>query len=87
VSLFVFDRTVDLVTPMLTPFSYEGLLDSVYPIELNQITVPGELINEKPGEHVPYQILNPSDETYPQIRGMYVNYSLELLREKCRQLK
>lgn len=41
ISLFLFDRTTDLVTPMLTPFSYEGLLDTVYPIELNQVTVPG----------------------------------------------
>lgn len=87
VSLFVFDRTSDLVTPMLTPFSYEGLLDTVYPLELNQVTVPGELINQKPGELLPYQMCNPHDETYPQIRSMYINFALELLREKCKQLK
>lgn len=72
---------------MLTPYTYEGLLDLFYPLELNQITVPGQLINEKENEPTPYLIVNPLDETYPQVRGMYINYAAAVLHEKSRTLK
>ena len=31
-NLFIIDRTVDLLTPMLTQLTYEGLIDEMYGI-------------------------------------------------------
>lgn len=45
ISLVVIDRNVDLVTPLLTPFTYEGMLDNFYEIDLNQIMIPGDLVD------------------------------------------
>lgn len=35
--LIVLDRSLDYITPMLTPFSYEGLLDLFFGIKFNKI--------------------------------------------------
>ena len=32
-SLFIVDRKIDLITPMLTPFTYEAILDDLYGIK------------------------------------------------------
>lgn len=36
-SLFIVDRKIDLITPMLTPFTYEAILDDLYGIKQNQV--------------------------------------------------
>jgi hypothetical protein len=38
--LVVIDRSIDLVTPMLTGHSYEALIDHCYGIRLGSIQVP-----------------------------------------------
>jgi hypothetical protein len=43
--LVVMDRRVDMVTPMLTPLTYEGLLDDVVGIDCGFIKVDVETIN------------------------------------------
>lgn len=44
-AMVMIDRQVDLVTPMLTPLTYEGLLDDVEGIDTGFLTVPLETIN------------------------------------------
>jgi vacuolar protein sorting-associated protein 33A len=49
-ALLLMDRKVDCVTPMLTPLTYEGLLDDVVGIDCGFI-------------HVPVSTINPEDDT------------------------
>eukprot|EP00550_Attheya_septentrionalis_P005748 CAMPEP_0198283006 /NCGR_PEP_ID=MMETSP1449-20131203/2702_1 /TAXON_ID=420275 /ORGANISM="Attheya septentrionalis, Strain CCMP2084" /LENGTH=861 /DNA_ID=CAMNT_0043979461 /DNA_START=78 /DNA_END=2663 /DNA_ORIENTATION=- len=44
-ALLVIDRRVDLVTPMLTPLTYEGLLDDMLGIDCGVIMVDDKVIN------------------------------------------
>jgi len=52
-SLIVIDRKVDLVTPLLTPLTYEGLLDEIMGIESGHILVEESLI--QPGDSISEQ--------------------------------
>eukprot|EP00960_Hanusia_phi_P057021 763422-Hanusia_phi.AAC.1 len=42
--LILVDRELDLVTPMLTPLSYEGLIDDMFGIQHGFATLPSELV-------------------------------------------
>jgi hypothetical protein len=44
-ALMILDRRVDLVTPLLTPLTYEGLLDDVLSIESGILHVKTDVIN------------------------------------------
>jgi hypothetical protein len=35
--LIMLDRSLDYITPMVTPFSYEGLLDLFFGIKFNKV--------------------------------------------------
>mmetsp|Transcript_5735 Transcript_5735/g.8136 ORF Transcript_5735/g.8136 Transcript_5735/m.8136 type:complete len:433 (+) Transcript_5735:1-1299(+) len=45
VAMLVIDRKVDLVTPMMTPLTYEGLLDDVIGVDCSYINVDAKIIN------------------------------------------
>ncbi|KAF9015737.1 Sec1-like protein [Cyathus striatus] len=47
-SLIILDRRVDMITPMLTQLTYEGLLDELVGIRNSQIEVPAYLLNPTP---------------------------------------
>ena len=42
--LILVDRELDLVTPMLTPLSYEGLIDEIFGIQHGFAALPSELV-------------------------------------------
>ncbi|KAI0304598.1 Sec1-like protein, partial [Russula brevipes] len=44
-SLIVIDRRVDMITPLLTQLTYEGLIDEVIHIRNSHIEVPASLLN------------------------------------------
>ena len=50
VAMIILDRQVDMITPLVTPLTYEGLLDEVVGIENGFL-------------HLPLQTLNPEEET------------------------
>ncbi|EFX62598.1 hypothetical protein DAPPUDRAFT_120082 [Daphnia pulex] len=41
-TLMIIDRTVDLITPVVTQLTYEGLIDEFYGIIHNTVKLPGE---------------------------------------------
>jgi hypothetical protein len=45
-AIVVMDRRVDCVTPMLTPLTYEGLLDEVFGIECGHLRVPESVLRD-----------------------------------------
>ncbi|RXW24090.1 hypothetical protein EST38_g1761 [Candolleomyces aberdarensis] len=49
-SLIVLDRTVDLITPLLTQLTYEGLLDEMIGIKNSHVELPVALINPQATE-------------------------------------
>jgi vacuolar protein sorting-associated protein 33A len=44
-AMLIIDRKVDMVTPMLTPLTYEGLLDDVFGIDCGFLNVNVDIIN------------------------------------------
>ena len=40
--LILIDRQVDLVSPLLTPLTYEGLIDEMFSIKSGVVRVPAE---------------------------------------------
>ncbi|UKJ89842.1 vacuolar protein sorting/secretion protein [Theileria orientalis] len=52
-SSIIIDRKVDLITPMCTNFTYEGLLDSVFGVRCNLVNVDTQALDGK--------VLNPLD--------------------------
>ncbi|KAL8271943.1 hypothetical protein Esti_004067 [Eimeria stiedai] len=45
--LVLFDRRADLVTPLCTPFTYEGLLDNIVGIDGSGLDVPKQLLQQQ----------------------------------------
>ena len=49
-SCFIFDRSVDMLTPLCSNFIYEGLLDEFFGINLNTVKVPVQILGKKPND-------------------------------------
>ncbi|KAL8431140.1 hypothetical protein ACSSS7_005458 [Eimeria intestinalis] len=45
--LVLFDRRADLVTPLCTPFTYEGLLDNILGVDGSGLDVPRQLLQQQ----------------------------------------
>ena len=102
-AMVMMDRQVDLVTPMLTPLTYEGLLDDVVGIDTGYLTVPLDTINP-PDEDKESQsskkteTANPSvekvvisvhgsDKLYAQVRNQHVEVFGSFLQNQAMALK
>ncbi|KAI9886792.1 MAG: hypothetical protein M1823_001361 [Watsoniomyces obsoletus] len=48
-SLIIIDRGVDLLTPLLTQLTYEGLVDELFGIQQNQAEVDASIVGSAPG--------------------------------------
>ncbi|KAL4252461.1 STXBP/unc-18/SEC1 family protein [Abortiporus biennis] len=44
-SLIIIDRRVDMITPMLTQLTYEGLIDELIGVTNSQVEIPASLLN------------------------------------------
>lgn len=67
-TLLILDRSVDLVTPLMTQLTYEGLIDELYGIENCEVRFPfslgesaGVAVNEK-------VVINSGDKMFAEIR-------------------
>ena len=49
-SLLLMDRNADLLTPLVTQLTYEGLIDEIYNIENNNVKLPSEKFKTKDSE-------------------------------------
>lgn len=79
-SLFIVDRKVDLITPMLTPFTYEAIIDEFFTIKQNQINL--EIIGNESilKERSKYMKLN--DSMYSSIKNINIKLASRILEEK-----
>jgi hypothetical protein len=98
-AMVMIDRQVDLVTPMLTPLTYEGLLDDVVGIDTGFLTVPTEAINpsedKESSENQNDQTssekvvisLHGSDKLFAQVRNQHVEVFGSFLQNQAVALK
>ncbi|KAI9565724.1 Vacuolar protein sorting-associated protein 33A [Daphnia sinensis] len=76
-TLMIIDRTVDLVTPVVTQLTYEGLIDEFYGIKHNTVKLPGEKFQagasggqspRSDDNTVKSIVLNSAEELYADLR-------------------
>jgi len=84
-AIFV-DRTVDLITPFCTQFTYEGMIDDMYSIENSHICVPGTLIGLETDEKKMLP-LNSEDEFYEEVRNLHFSVLRTLFTGKFKDIE
>lgn len=101
-AMMIFDRKIDMVTPMLTPLTYEGLLDEVLGIDCGLVHVDAAVI-EPPesdedkaaaaaaaaaGEKGMVSVsLNDADTLYAEVRDQHVEKFGSFLKQQAQALK
>ncbi|KAL8752909.1 MAG: hypothetical protein Q9199_005412 [Rusavskia elegans] len=98
-SLVIIDREVDMVTPLLTQLTYEGLIDEMFGIKNNQAEIDTSIIGQAPGQQQKAQStapqqqglkrkiqLDPSDKLYDQLRDANFAIVGPLLNKVARRL-
>ncbi|CAD8134065.1 unnamed protein product [Paramecium octaurelia] len=69
-TLLVIDRKVDFITPMLTPFTYEALIDEVFSIKNNSINL--EIIKNQQALKDRPKTIKLNDSYYNRIKIMNI---------------
>lgn len=83
----VIDRNVDLITPLMTQFTYTGLLDEVFGVKNNLLHIPANIINKtiESKDKMYFNLKNDKDPEYRKIKDYnythFVNYVKRLLPE------
>ena len=98
-TLFLIDRAVDFITPLLSQLTYEGLIDEVYKIKSSYLDVDAELFSDFSSDSVNNNsassnnakkkrkvILNSNDEIYSQFRDSNFAAVGNLIHQKAVQL-
>lgn len=98
-SLIIIDREVDMVTPLLTQLTYEGLIDEIFGIKNNQAEIETSIIGQAPGQQPKTQSgapqqqslkrkiqLDSSDKLYDQLRDANFAIVAPLLNKIARRL-
>ncbi|RHY31974.1 hypothetical protein DYB32_002994 [Aphanomyces invadans] len=96
-TLILLDRTVDLVSPLVTPFTYEGLLDEIIGITNGVVKVDAELVEDDSdkskkaaaaprGGLVPVN-LNSTDSLYAEVRDFHTERLGAHLQNKAREIR
>ena len=74
--LLLLDRSVDLITPLVTQRTYEGLIDEFYGIKNNHVKLPPEKF-VKDDQPVPSEpktlVLNSGEELFDSLRDKHYN--------------
>jgi len=74
-SLIILDRSVDLITPMCTQLTYEGLIDEVYGIKSTFVELDSSLVGlSQNNANITHKLkkipLNSNDKLFSQLRDM-----------------
>lgn len=100
-SLVIIDREIDFATLLLTPLTYEGLIDELFGIKNNQAEIDSSIVGPAPGTPAsstsqanPQQQglkrkiqLDSSDKLYDQVRDTNIAISGRLLNKVARRLE
>nr|XP_030716065.1 vacuolar protein sorting-associated protein 33A isoform X3 [Globicephala melas] len=91
-NLLLLDRNVDLLTPLATQLTYEGLIDEIYGIQNSYVKLPPEKFAPKKqgdgGKDLPTEAkklqLNSAEELYAEIRDKNFNAVGSVLSKKAK---
>ncbi|KAK3911950.1 Vacuolar protein sorting-associated protein 33A [Frankliniella fusca] len=90
--VILLDRSVDLLTPLATQLTYEGLIDEIFGIQNNTVKLPAEHFSSS-NDSTPYTadtkdiILNSGEELFAEIRDKNFSAVGPALSKKARQTK
>jgi len=91
-NLVLIDRRVDLMTPMCTQLTYEGLIDELFGIKNNMTSFPGKFFqteaekNEELSPKAKAVILSSADPIFNNARDLNFNAVGPYLSKKARQI-
>ncbi|GMH10556.1 hypothetical protein Nepgr_012397 [Nepenthes gracilis] len=86
-TLILLDREVDMVTPMLTQLTYEGLLDEFLHINNGAVELDASIMGvQQEGKKIKVP-LNSSDKLFKEIRDLNFEVVVQVLRQKATSMK
>ncbi|XP_025808988.1 vacuolar protein-sorting-associated protein 33 homolog isoform X1 [Panicum hallii] len=86
-TVILLDREVDMVTPMCSQLTYEGLLDEMLQINNGSVEVDASIMgNQQDGKKVKVP-LNSSDKLYKEIRDLNFEVVVQVLRQKATSIQ
>ncbi|VVC35846.1 Hypothetical protein CINCED_3A007180 [Cinara cedri] len=88
--LVLIDRSVDLMTPMVTQLTFEGLIDELFGIDCCTVALPADkFVSEEENVNMLTQkkiILNSSDEIFAETRNKHFNAVLMNLSVRAKHI-
>ncbi|GMN51007.1 hypothetical protein TIFTF001_020155 [Ficus carica] len=86
-TLILLDREVDMVTPMCSQLTYEGLLDEFLHISNGAVELEASIMGvQQEGKKVKVP-LNSSDKLFKEIRDLNFEVVVQILRQKATSMK
>ncbi|CAL5028671.1 unnamed protein product [Urochloa decumbens] len=86
-TVIMLDREVDMVTPMCSQLTYEGLLDEMLQINNGSVEVDASIMGtQQDGKKVKVP-LNSSDKLYKEIRDLNFEVVVQVLRQKATSIQ
>lgn len=86
-TLILLDRQVDLITPMCSQLTYEGLLDEFLHINNGALEVDASVMGVQQGGKKVKVPLNSSDKLYRELRDLNFGVVGQVLRQKATSMK
>lgn len=69
--VILIDRQVDMITPMCTQLTYEGLIDEFFGITNGIVSLPGSIVDKEPPQKDHPFPLNSNDSLFSDIRDVH----------------
>ncbi|KAF4400012.1 hypothetical protein G4B88_021226 [Cannabis sativa] len=86
-TLILLDREVDMVTPMCSQLTYEGLLDEILHINNGAVELEASIMGtQQEGKKIKVP-LNSSDKLFKEIRDLNFEVVVQILRQKATSMK
>jgi len=93
-SVVFFDRECDLITPMITPLTYEGLIDELFPggiknaaVKLSEAIVNSDEKKKSSSKQNVSLALNSNDSLFTEIRNLNIERLGQHLGERAKQIR
>ncbi|EEF42781.1 vacuolar protein-sorting-associated protein 33 homolog [Ricinus communis] len=87
-TLILLDREVDMVTPMCSQLTYEGLLDEFLHINNGAVELDASVMGAQQQEGKKMKVpLNSSDKLFKEIRDLNFEVVVQVLRQKATSMK
>ncbi|XP_037950705.1 vacuolar protein sorting-associated protein 33A [Teleopsis dalmanni] len=95
--LILLDRSIDLLSALATQLTYEGLIDEIYGIHQNQLTLPTDVLNPRSDEtasiaqsHLVAEkktfYMNSNEKLYAELRNKNFNEVGRILSRNAREI-